>query len=80
MSVGYLYTVSDGGYICLLVYLHTLTILHVEHLLSAPFSPHVVQNSASIKPIWPVIACVSTENAVGSEPWKGKGRWNSSFA
>lgn len=46
-------------------YLWILTILHTEHLLSAPFSPQVVQNSASTKPTWPVIACVSTENAVG---------------
>lgn len=49
-------------------YLWILTILHTEHLLSAPFPPQVVQNSASTKPTWPVIACVSTEKAVGSEP------------
>lgn len=28
----------------------TLTILHTEHLLLAPFSPQVVQNSTSTKP------------------------------
>lgn len=45
-----------------------LTILQTEHLFSAPFSPHEVQNSASMKPTWPVMACVSTDSAVGSLP------------
>lgn len=40
----------------------------MEHLFSAPFSPQVVQNSASMKPTWPVMAWVSTDRAVGSLP------------
>lgn len=46
----------------------TLTTLQIEHLLSAPFSPQDVQNSASMKPTWPVMAWVSTDRAVGSLP------------
>lgn len=46
----------------------TLTILQTEHLLLAPFSPQVVQNSTSTNPTCPVMAWVSTENAVGSDP------------
>lgn len=48
---------------------NSVTILQMEHLFSAPFSPHVVQNSASMKPTCPVMAWVSTDNAVGSLPW-----------
>lgn len=46
----------------------TLTILQTEHLFSAPFSPQEIQNSASMKPTWPVMAWVNTDRAVGSLP------------
>ncbi len=50
------------------------TILQMEHLFAAPFSPQVVQKSASMKPICPVMACVSTDRAVGSLPcWNRTG-------
>ena len=52
------------------------TILQREHRFSAPLSPHVAQNSASMKAILPVRAWVSTENAVGSLPWRQEKQWN----
>lgn len=48
---------------------NNITILQMEHLFSAPFSPQVMQNSASMNPTCPVMACVSTDKAVGSLPW-----------